>query len=229
MAAGMADFPFEIVGFDLDGTLIDTSGDLTAAVNYTLGLAGRELLAVEAVKGMIGGGAKVMLQRGLDATGGIEPDEFRRLYKLMLGYYEANIAVYSRPFPGALAALDALDALGVKTAVVTNKFEGFARKLLTELGLIGRSATLIGGDTMGPGRAKPAADPVLEMIARLGGGRAVFVGDSIYDIMAARNAGIPSVAVSFGFLHGRVEELGADAVIDGFEELVPVLRALSAT
>jgi len=137
--------------------------------------------------------------------------------------------VHSRPFPGALAALDALDALGVKTAIVTNKFESLARKLLTELGLIDRFATLIGGDTLGAGRAKPSADPIVEMIARLGGGRAAFVGDSIYDVMAARNAGVPSIAVSFGFLHGPVEELGADAVIDHFDKLLPTLRSLCAT
>ena len=71
------------------------------------------------------------------------------------------------------------------------------------------------------------------MIARCGGGRAAFVGDSIYDILAAKNAGIPSIAVSFGFLMQPVEELGADAVIDGYGELVPTLirlgDSLSAT
>jgi phosphoglycolate phosphatase len=226
MGADMTAFPFDIVGFDLDGTLIDTAGDLTAAVNHTLGLAGRTALAPETVRGLIGGGAKAMLQRGLEATGGCEADEARRLYKLMLAFYGANIAIHSRPFPGMSDALDELDALGVKVAVVTNKFESFARTLLTELGLIDRFATLIGGDTLGPGRAKPAADPILEMIARLGGGRTAFVGDSVYDTTAAKNAGVPSVAVSFGFLDRPVTELGADAVIDRYVELVPALRAL---
>jgi phosphoglycolate phosphatase len=225
----MTHFPFDIVGFDLDGTLVDTSGDLTTAVNYTLGVAGRAPLPVDIVRGMIGGGAKAMLQLGLDATGGCEAEEARRLYKLMLAYYGENIAVHSQPFPGMLAALDELDSLGVQVAVVTNKFESFARKLLSQLGLIDRFATLIGGDTLGPGRAKPAADPVLEMIARLGSGRAAFVGDSIYDTQAARNAQVPSVAVSFGFLDRPVEDLGADAVIDSYDELVPVLRTLCAT
>jgi phosphoglycolate phosphatase len=224
----MTHFPFDIVGFDLDGTLVDTSGDLTAAVNYTLGVAGRAPLPVDIVRGMIGGGAKAMLHRGLDATGGCEAEEARRLYKLMLAYYGENIAVHSQPFPGMLAALDELDSLGVQVAVVTNKFESFARQLLSQLGLIYRFATLIGGDTLGPGRAKPAADPLLEMIVRLGSGRAAFVGDSTYDTQAARNAQVPSVAVSFGFHDRPVEDLGADAVIDSYDELVPVLRTLCA-
>ena len=89
-----------------------------------------------------------------------------------------------------------------------------------------RFAGVIGGDTMGKGNSKPSPAPIHEMIARCGGGRAAFVGDSIYDIMAAKNAGIPNIAVSFGFLLQPVEELGADAVIDGYDELVPALIRL---
>lgn len=224
----MTSFPYEIVGLDLDGTFIDTSGDLTAAVNHALADAGRPLLSVEQVKPMIGGGAKHMLEQGLAATGGCDDVEFRRLYKLLLGYYEENIYTHSRPYSGAVEVLDELDSLGVRCAIVTNKFEGFARKLLTGLGLIERFATVIGGDTMGPGKSKPSAAPINEMIARLGGGRAAFVGDSIYDIMAAKNARIPGIAVSFGFLMQPVDELGADAVIDSFDELIPTLEKLSA-
>lgn len=223
----MTAFSFQIVGFDLDGTFLDTSEDLTAAVNHALTEAGRPTLTVEQVRPMIGGGAKHMLTLGLEATGGCEPEEFRRLYKLLLGYYEAHIAVHSRPFPGALDALDALAAKGVKLAIVTNKFESFAEKLLGELGLRDRFATLIGGDTMGPGLSKPNRAPIDEMIRRCGGGSAAFVGDSIYDIMAAKNAGIPSVAVSFGFLMQPVEELGADAVIDGYGELTAALERIA--
>ena len=225
----MAGFPFAIVGFDLDGTLVDTSGDLTAAVNHALTEGGRPPLTVEQVKPMIGGGAKHMLAQGMAATGSCAPDELRRLHSLLLGYYEANIDVHSRRFPGVLDALAELDALGVRTAIVTNKFEGFARKLLTGIGLLDRFATVIGGDTLGPGNAKPSPAPIVEMIARLGGGTAAFVGDSIYDIQAARSAGIPGVAVSFGFLLQPVATLGADAVIDGFDELVPTLMRIGET
>lgn len=223
---GMTHFPFAIVGFDLDGTFLDTSGDLTAAVNDTLAFAGRPLLTVERVKTMVGGGAKHMLAQGLEATGGCDPDAFRTLYKRMLASYEANIAVHSTPYPGALDALDRLDALGVKAAIVTNKFEGLAVKLLTGLGLLDRFATLIGGDTMGKGYSKPHPAGIEEMIRRLGGGPAAFVGDSIYDIRAAKNAGIPGIAVSFGFLLEPVEQMGADAVIDSYEELIPTLERL---
>ncbi|MFM9829046.1 MAG: HAD-IA family hydrolase [Sphingomonas sp.] len=218
---------FDIVGFDLDGTLIDTSGDLLAAVNHVLADVGRPLLREEEIRPMIGGGAKHMLALGLKASGGVSDAEFRPLYKQMLRYYAANICVYSRPFPGAVEAMDALAEQSVTLAVVTNKFESLATDLLEQLGLLSRFETVIGGDTLGPGNAKPSAAPIHEMIARCGGGRAVFIGDSIYDIMAAKAAGIPSIAVGFGFLDGPVEELGADAVIDGWGELVGVLNRLS--
>lgn len=223
----MTKFPFDIIGFDLDGTLVDTSGDLAAAVNHVLRSVGRPLLSNETVKQHIGGGAKLMLQQGLEATGGIPGNDFKPLYKQMLAYYEANVSVQSRPFDGALALLDELDSMGVRYAVVTNKFESLAVKLLTDLNLAHRMGCILGADTLGKENAKPSGAPIFEMVRRCGGGRAAYVGDSIYDVMAARNAGVPSVAVSFGFLHGPVEELGADAIIDHFDDLFPALRQLA--
>ncbi len=222
----MTDFSFDIVGFDLDGTFVDTSGDLTAAVNHALSAAGRPLLTREQVVPMIGGGARHMLTLGMAATGGCDDVELDRLYRLLLDHYEANIAVLSRPFPGAMAALDELTAMGVKVAIVTNKFERLAVKLLNEIGIADRFGCIIGGDTLGKGMSKPHRAPIDAMIERCGGGRAAFVGDSIYDTGAARNAGIPSVAVSFGFLMQPIAELEADIVIDRYEELIPALRTL---
>lgn len=219
-------FPFAIAGFDLDGTLIDTVGDLTAAVNHALSLVDRAPLAETEVRPMIGLGAKHMLEQGLQATGGVPDDAVERLYSELLRYYEAHILVHSRPFSAVAAMLDRLDALGVQTAVVTNKAERLARKLLDDLGLADRMAAIIGGDTLGPGARKPSPAPIHAMVERCGGGRAVFVGDSIYDVMAAKNAGVPSIAVSFGFLDRPVGELGADHVIDHFDELIPLLETL---
>jgi phosphoglycolate phosphatase len=224
--AAMTDFPFDIVGFDLDGTLIDTSGDLANALNYALSDAGRPPLARETVRTMIGGGARHMLMQGMANTGGCSEMELDRLYRMLLDHYESHIALQSRPFPGAMAAIDGLEARGVKVAIVTNKLAHLAEKLIGELGIRERFACLIGGDTMGPGFGKPHRAPIDEMIRLCGGGRAAFVGDSIYDTGAARNAGVPSVACSFGFLMQPVEELQADAVIDHYNELLSVLERL---
>lgn len=217
-------FPFRILGFDLDGTLVDTAADLTAAVNHALSLIDRAPLSEAEVRPMIGLGAKHMLEQGLRATGGAEEGVVERLYPDLLRYYEAHIAVHSRPFPGLTATLDRLDALGVRTAVATNKAEGMARKLLGELGLADRMTAIVGGDTLAV--RKPAAEPILAMIEQSGGGHAAFVGDSIFDVMAAKNANVTSIVVRFGFLDRPAEELGADHVIDHYDELVPLLAGL---
>lgn len=222
----MTDFPFDIVGFDLDGTLLDTSADLLAATNHALALVDRPTLAPDRIKSMIGGGAKNMLKQGLEESGGYDEDVMRRAYPALLEFYGENLSHGTVPFAGLTEALDDLEARGVKLAIVTNKFERFATRLVREVGIDHRFACVIGGDTMGRGNAKPSPAPIHEMIARCGGGRAAFVGDSIYDIMAAKNARIASIAVSFGFLMQPVEELGADAVIDSYDELVPTLIRL---
>lgn len=219
--------PFDIVGFDLDGTLLDTSASLTKAVNFALAQAGRPPLHIDEVRPMIGGGAKRTLEKGLEASGGYDPEEMKQLYPQLLNFYRDNISEGTIPYPGLLDVLDRLDGDGVRLGIVTNKFESLAVKLLDELGLLRRFAAVIGGDTMGKGNAKPSAMPIREMIARAGGGSAVFLGDSIYDTLAAKNAGIPSIAVSFGFLTGPVEELAANAVIDHYDELIPTLDALA--
>ncbi len=217
---------FDIVGFDLDGTLIDTSGDLAAAVNHAIGTIGRPHFPASAIKPFVGKGARVMLERALAASGGGDPALLERLLPVLLDYYEQNLAIHSRPYPGLIAAMDRLAAAGVKLAICTNKAERFTIPLMHQIGLSDRFASIVGGDTVGV--AKPDPAPIHEMIARAGGGRAIFVGDTINDIAGARNAGIPSIAVSFGFLDGPVEDLNADAVIQHFDELVPLLESWPA-
>lgn len=220
---------FDIVGFDMDGTLLDTSGDLAAAVNHALESAGRAPLLVDAIKPMIGGGARHMLAQGMAATGGCTDDELDLLHRRLLDYYEAHMVVHTKPYPHALAALDALAARGATLAIVTNKIERYAAEVLATLRLSDRFACLIGGDTLGAGNAKPSPAPIHAMIERCGGGRAAFVGDSIYDVRAAKAANVPVVACAFGFLDRPVEELGADATINGYDELLPTLERLAAT
>ena len=222
----MTHFPFQAIGFDLDGTLLDTHRDLGAAVNHALDMGGFTPVAVEQVEGLIGGGAKLILARALEQQGGVPEDEFRRLYKALLAYYGEHNAVHTRPYPGVEEALDTLAARNVAMAVVTNKFESFARDILGKLGLAERFVAIIGGDTLGKGRAKPAPDPIFAARDACGGGSFVFVGDSTYDVLAAQAAGVPVVAAGYGYCDKPPHELGADAVIGSFAELIPALENL---
>lgn len=221
----MTDFPFAIAGFDLDGTLFDTHADLGHAVNHALALAGRPVRPIASMRALIGGGARAMLMRALAEDGVSLPDEeFAAIFAQLLVQYEANIAVHTQPFPGALEALDDLAARGTRLALVTNKPQHLAQKLVDELGLSSRFACLIGAGAGHP--LKPAPDALNAMVANLGGGRAVYVGDTAADVNAAKAAGIPSVAVSFGFCPVPACDLGADAVINHFDDLLPTLDRL---
>jgi phosphoglycolate phosphatase len=231
----MTTIPFSAIGFDLDGTLLDTFRDLGAAVNHALVLGGFHEVSVETSKDLIGGGAKIMLARAIEAQGGLPEDEFKRLYKAMLGYYEAHNAVHTELYPGVREGLAELAARGVRMAVVTNKFEAFARNVLTALGLVDQFETVIGGDSMGRGPdgqflAKPHPAPVLKAREVLGangpGGSFVFLGDSTYDARAAKDAGVPFVAAAYGYCDAPVEQMGAAAVIDSFAGLIPALESL---
>jgi phosphoglycolate phosphatase len=227
----MAEFPFRGVGFDLDGTLLDTFRDLGAAVNHALAQGGFAPVSIESSKDLIGGGAKIMLARAVEAQGGLPDAEFRALYKEMLAFYAEHNAVHTRPFPHAEEVLDELSAHGVQMAVVTNKFEEFARKVLAQLGLDRHFVTVIGGDSMGRTPdgsflAKPAPDPVIAAQARCGGGRFAFVGDSSYDVRAARGAGVPVVVAAYGYCDAAPHELGGDAVIDSLGGLISALKGL---
>lgn len=222
----MSTFPFSMVGFDLDGTLVDTKGDLGVAVNHGLGLVGRERVPLDKVVEMIGGGTLRMLERALEVTGGPLPEaEFNKLYDETLSYYEAHIADLSRPYPGCVEALEALAELGCSLAVVTNKPERLAARLLDELDMLGRFAAVIGGDTAA--RKKPHPDPIELAIARSGGGgQFAMVGDSSFDVASARAAGVPVVVLGFGYNDRPARELRADAVVDHFDQLVETLRTL---
>jgi phosphoglycolate phosphatase len=232
----MNDIPFDAIGFDLDGTLLDTFRDLGAAVNHALELGGFDPVPVDSSKDLIGGGAKIMLKRAVDLQGGMPNDDFHALYKKMLAYYADHNADLTQPYPGVVELLDECKVRGIRMAVVTNKFEGFATKILTQLGMIDYFVTVIGGDSMGKGPdgknlAKPAPDPVIEARKRCAAdssipGRFVFVGDSTYDVKAARAAGVPVVVAAYGYCDMDPHAMGGDAVIDSLGELISAVKTL---
>jgi phosphoglycolate phosphatase len=215
---------FRTIVFDLDGTLADTAPDLTDALNHALGHLGRPPVPAGEVRAMVGHGARALLRKGLDATGGGDEAMVEAGFPVFLGWYEAHVADRSRPFPGTEAALDALAADGVALAICTNKLEGLARRFVSAIGWDGRFAAIVGGDTL-PVR-KPDPAPLLAAIGQAGGGPAAFVGDSITDTDTARAAGVPCVALSFGFSDRPPVELGADRLIDHWDELIPALASL---
>ena len=205
---------------DLDGTLVDTAEDLIATLNRILTGEGLTPVTRADAGALLGAGAKAMIERGYRLNE-VELDTatLDRLFTSFIPLYGQAIAVHSRPFPGAVAALDRFQAAGWRLAICTNKLEGLSRRLLDELGLTSRFAAICGGDTF-PVR-KPEAAHLLGTIAAAGcrAERAVMVGDSATDINAARNAGVPVVAVTFGYTDRPVAEYAPDKVIDHFDLL----------
>ncbi len=222
-----APFPFDVAVFDLDGTLADTAADLTEALNYTLVRMGRERVPGPRVIEMVGRGMRNLLERGLAATGSVTPALVEEAVPIFLEYYAAHLADSSRPYAGVEAALDELAARGVRLAICTNKPERLSRKLLAAFGWTARFASVVGGDTLAV--RKPDAAPLREAIERADGGRSVLVGDSITDVETAVAAGVPCVAVTFGYRDRPAEELGATRLIERFADLVPALEGLTAT
>ena len=220
----MTDIPFDVVAFDLDGTLADTAPDLAAALNHTLAALGRETVPTESVRHLVGHGAKALLRKGLAATGEAPEELVEQGFPVFIDYYGRNICEGTKAYPDVKAALDQLLAQGVSVAMCTNKPEGLTHRLLDALGWSSRFEVIVGGDTLPVKKPDPA--PLHEAIARAGGGRAAFVGDSIIDADTARAARIPFVAVSFGFSDRPIEALGADAVIDSYADLPEALAGL---
>lgn len=215
---------FDVVAFDLDGTLADTSADLADALNHALESLGRPRLLLDEITLMVGHGTRALMRKGLAATGGGEDALLERGLNALTGFYENNICRHTREYVGATGALVTLRATGVRTAICTNKPERLAAMLVDALGWSAKFDAIIGGDTLGV--SKPDAGPLLEAIKRCGGGRALYVGDSITDAETARAANIPFVAVSFGFRDRPVAALGADAVIDRFADLGAAMQNL---
>jgi phosphoglycolate phosphatase len=213
--------------FDLDGTLADTAQDLVATLNVVLAQEKLAPLSFERARDLIGAGARPLIERGFAASQTPLSDmRLQELYAFFLDHYHHNIAVHSVLFPGVVTVLDRLAAQGFRLAVCTNKMEAHALELLKVLGVIDRFAFISGKDTFDV--FKPDARHLTQTIIKAGGDprRAVMIGDSKTDIDTAKNAGIPVVGVTFGYTNVHVRDLGADAVIEHFDELEAAIQGL---
>jgi phosphoglycolate phosphatase len=222
-----SDLAGAVVVFDLDGTLVDTAPDLIGALNQILGEHGHPGLPLESARVVVGHGARAMLERGFAAVGeSLAPARLNRLFERFIELYTGRIALESRPFPGAVAALDRLAGAGARLAVCTNKRTDLSLELLEALDLRRRFAAIIGPD-LAPA-PKPDPRHLIAAIEAAGAAAAgaVMVGDSRADAEAALGASIPMVAVSFGYSDVAPSDLPAAALIDHFDDLPPLVRRL---
>lgn len=214
--------------FDLDGTLADTSGDLIAAGNAAMAAMG---YAPQLERGRDDPtalrGGRAMLTLSFERLGHAAPEpEIDRGYPILLEAYGQAIDVHTVMYPGAVAAVEALRADGIRVGVCTNKPEGLAETLLTRLGVRGLFGSLIGADTL-PTR-KPDPAPFVASVERAGGdvARSLLVGDTVTDRETARAAGVPSVLVTFGPLGGGVVDLAPEALLHRYEDMPDLARQL---
>ncbi len=224
----------DTVIFDLDGTLLDTLDDLTSAVNHSLKTFGYGEFDRNRVRRYVGNGVPKLMERALYfATTGEEPDlengtfDDRSLFNACLAvfteYYDKHNADLTKPYDGIPELLDRVKACGLKSAIVTNKYEGAAKELKERF--FGTVDVVVGAR---PGiRPKPAPDGVNEALRSLGSAaeKAVYIGDGETDMKTAAACGMPVVAVTWGFRDENVlRTFDPDCVINSPDEFFGALR-----
>lgn len=186
----------QAVLFDLDGTLVDSAPDLTAAIDRVLLELGRASVDGTRLAAVVSKGGRAMLQVAFPDLGA---DAREDLLPRFLSHYAENIAAASRLYDGVETLLSRIEAQGLRWGVVTNKPEALARKLMSQLGLLPRCQVLVGGDTLA--QRKPDPEPLWHACKKLGLSpeSCVYVGDDERDALAAKAAGMPSVVALWGY------------------------------
>lgn len=209
-----------VVIFDLDGTLVDSAGDITAALNEVLALRRLSAYSAAEVTQFIGNGTSALVERAFLARGvSLDADELSTQVTVFRMAYNGCLISSTKAYDGVVEAVSALRDRGVLTGICTNKEERLALKIVNGLGLREYFDVVIGG---APDRApKPSPEPLLEAIARLGLSRddAIMVGDSATDLNCARNAGVSFIGVTFGYSQAAMTELGPDVAIESYTSL----------
>ena len=222
------EFADATIVFDLDGTLVDTAPDLVRALNETLDLEGLPHPPAAAVRHMVGRGARVLIESAAAFNNvNFSADRIDQLTKSFIDFYRADIAGGSAPFPGVMAALQALADLGAKLCVCTNKRTDLSVQLLEALNMASMFSAIVGADGV-PNR-KPHPEHYVATVMRAGGNvrRSVMIGDTAADVGTARGAGAPIVLVRFGYTEAaELDRLGADAIIDRYADLLATCRRL---
>lgn len=210
---------YKTVLFDMDGTLLDSLSDMHDAVNHILAENGWAARSREEIRAFVGNGARKLMERAIPEA--LAPQRFEAVLADYKDWYQAHNCVKTQPYPGISHVLAELETRGVKTAVVSNKPDA-TTKALAEKFFPGMPA-LGQRDGVDP---KPSPALVAQALSALGirPENAVYVGDSEVDVATARNAGLPLIAVSWGF-RGRekLEIAGAEHIADTAPQLLEML------
>jgi len=184
--------------FDLDGTLLDTLGDLAASVNYALRTHGMPEHSIDDVRRFVGNGVRKLMERAV--PDGVSNPDFEAAFSTFRQHYMAHSLDTTKPYDGIPEALEALKAEGCRLAVVSNKMMAATQALCRHF-FPDTIEVAIGEDEAHGIRKKPSPDTVFAALQSLGVGKdeAVYVGDSDVDIETAANAGLPCVSVLWGF------------------------------
>jgi len=206
--------------FDLDGTLIDSKRDLVQSVNATLRQMGRAELPEDLVASYVGSGAPILISRALG--GAASETEQQRALTFFLARYEQHKLDFTKEYPGVREALEKLR--GVPMAVLTNKPVNISVRILEGLGLEGFFRAIYGGNSFATKKPDPLGANTILSEFRIAAPQAAMVGDSEVDVQTARNVGMISAIVNFGFgTHDRAA-YPADIYLDHMEELAPLIR-----
>ncbi len=212
--------------FDLDGTLVDSAPDLAAALDDALVAGGYSAAGIEAARGWVGNGARKLLQRALSTARQCEESrldnaELERLLEHFFLVYERGCTQKTVLYPGVLPALERWHECGIRMACVTNKPERFARIIVEHLGLSTLMPVVLGGDSLAT--RKPEPELLLEAcrLLSVAPSEAIMVGDSVNDVLAARAALMPVIAVPYGYNYGsNIADAKPDLLIDRLDMLL---------
>jgi phosphoglycolate phosphatase len=214
--------------FDFDGTLADTAPDLAAAANKQRTDRGMAPLPYEQLRPMASQGARGLLRVALDMT--TEHPEYPAARLKFLADYEAAMTVHTTLFDGVPALLERIEREGLRWGIVTNKMTMLAAPLVDALGLSPRCTVLVCGDTTA--HSKPHPEPLLHAARTAGVAPAdcIYVGDDLRDVQAGQAAGMPTVAVSYGYVGDGepVHAWNADATVETAHQIWPALVKLRA-
>lgn len=211
--------------FDLDGTIIDTAPDLIRVLNTVIETHDLPETDFQSARRDVGYGSRKLITEAFNRAGKpLACDELEALQKLFLKLYAEDIARLSRPFPGVIETLRILKNKGAHLSVCTNKPGYLARPLVQAFKMEKLFQRIVGSDDVPEKKPNPAH--IFRAVGHRDSSRIIMVGDSLPDILAAKNANVPSIVVSYGYSTLSVEKLGADIVIRNFRDFLPALDCI---